>query len=89
MEAAGEQSVQCGCGDVQLSSRGELLHSGLCSCMHGERWQLQQRSPVEERETDDARVGGTDERELAEYKLEHVDLEVAEKGDEILRIERC
>ena len=34
-----------------------------------------------------ARVGGTDEQELAEYKLEHVDLEGAEKSDEILRIE--
>ena len=31
----------------------------------GGRWQDQQRSPVEQRETDDARVGGTDERELA------------------------
>ena len=39
--------------------------------------------------TDDARVGGTDEQELAEYKLEHVDLEGAEKSGEILRIERC
>ena len=58
-------------------------------CTHGERWQPQQRSPVEKRETDDARVGVTDEWELAEYKLEHVDLEGAEKSGEILRIERC
>ena len=79
----------CSCSDVHLSSGGELLRAGLCSCMHGERWQPQQRSPVEQRETDDARVVGTDERELAEYKLEHVDLEGAEKSDEMLRIERC
>ena len=77
----------CGCSDVQLSSGGELLHAGLCSCTHGERWQPHQRSPVGQRETDDTRVGGTDERELAESKLEHVDLE-GEKSGEILRIER-
>ena len=44
---------------------------------------------VEQREMSHARVGGTDERELAEYKLEHVDLEGAEKSGEILIIERC
>ena len=40
------------------------------------------------RQTSHARVGGTDERELAEYKLGHVNLEGAEKSGEILRIER-
>ena len=79
----------CGCSDVQLSSGCELLHAVLCSCTRGEGWQPQQRSPVDQRETDDVRVGGTDEWELAEYKLEHVDLEGAEKSGEILRIERC
>ena len=44
---------------------------------------------VEQQETSHARVGGTDERELAEYKLELVDLEGAEKSGEILRIQRC
>ena len=33
--------------------------------------------------------GGTDEWELAEYRLQHVDWEGAEKGGEISRIERC
>ena len=33
-------------------------------------------------------MGGTDERELAEYKLGHVNLEGAEKSGEIRRIER-
>ena len=40
------------------------------------------------RQTSHARVGGTDERELAEYKLGHVNLEGAEKSGKILRIER-
>ena len=44
---------------------------------------------VEQREMSHTRVGGTDVRELVEYKLEHVDLEGAEKSGEILRIERC
>ena len=60
------------------------MHAGLCSCTHGEGWQPQQQSPVEQRETDDERVGGADEWEVAEYKLEHVDLEGAEKSGEIL-----
>ena len=46
-----------------------------------------QRSSIG-RQTSHARVGGTDERELAEYKLGHVNLEGAEKSGEILRIER-
>ena len=41
---------------------------------------------VEQQETSHARVGGTDELELAEYKLELVDLEGEEKSGEILRI---
>ena len=40
------------------------------------------------RQMSHARVGGTDERELAEYKLGHINLEGAEKSGEILRIER-
>ena len=34
-------------------------------------------------------LGGTDERELAEYRLQRVNWEGAEKSGEILRIERC
>ena len=62
---------------------------GIYSCMHGERRQPQQRSPVEQRETDESREGWGNRWTGVEYKLRHENLEGAEKSGEIQRTERC